>query len=213
MRRARGFTLIEVLVALAIVVVGMAAVLGALSSSADTVWYLRDKTFAQWVALNQIAMLRLSGQQTPVGDSSGDVDFAGRSWHWRREVVATEVPGVVRLDVSVRLAEVKAGDDQAWLTTVSGIQGDAVGKPNGYQPDWGVQSLPGSPSGPRAQAAQTIGSGVLPAVAAPGAPPGGADLGGPDTLVTPDTLGDSQSVGESGTRDSQVTILGGGRQQ
>jgi len=56
-RGARGFTLIEVLVALAIVTVGMAAVLGTLSSSADTVVYLRDKTFANWVALNQIAQV------------------------------------------------------------------------------------------------------------------------------------------------------------
>jgi general secretion pathway protein I len=41
-----GFTLIEVLVALAIVAIGMSAVLTALASSADTVNYLRDKTFA-----------------------------------------------------------------------------------------------------------------------------------------------------------------------
>ena len=48
MRRARGgFTLIEVLVALAIVAIGMAAVMGALSSSANTLSYLRDKTLAQ----------------------------------------------------------------------------------------------------------------------------------------------------------------------
>ncbi|HEY2340845.1 MAG TPA: type II secretion system minor pseudopilin GspI, partial [Steroidobacteraceae bacterium] len=97
MNRTRGFTLIEVLVALAIVAIGMAAVLGALTSSANTLAYLRDKTFAQWVALNQIATLRLSGQMTPTGNSDGNTDFAGRSWHWRREVTATQVPGVVRI--------------------------------------------------------------------------------------------------------------------
>ena len=180
MRGARGFTLIEVLVALAIVAVGMAAVLGTLSSSADTVSYLRDKTFAQWVALNQIATLRLSGQQTPVGDSSGDIDFAGRSWHWRREVVATEVPGVVRIDVSVRDARIKAGDNEAWLTTVSGVQGDAVGAANGYLPDWGAQSLGGAP-GQGGQATQTIGS-RAPTVVTSG--PGISDLGGAGA-VTP----------------------------
>ena len=99
MKRARqtcgGFTLIEVLVALAIVTIGMAAVLGTLSSSADTVSYLRDKTFAQWVGLNQIANLRLSGQVAPTGNSEGDTDFAGRKWHWRQEVAATQIPGVV----------------------------------------------------------------------------------------------------------------------
>lgn len=139
-RGARGFTLIEVLVALVIVAVGMAAVLSALSSSASTVSFLRDETFAQWLALNQIATLRISGQQPPVGNTDGDTDFAGRSWHWRQEVVSTEVPGVVRIDVKVRPKEIKAGDDEAWTTTVSGISGNSVGIPDGYNPSWGAQA-------------------------------------------------------------------------
>jgi general secretion pathway protein I len=169
-RRARGggFTLIEVLVALAIVAIGMAAVMGALTSSANMISYLRDKTLAQWVALNQIANLRLSGQQPPSGISNGDTDFAGRSWHWRQEVVATEVPGVERIDISVRPSEVKAGEDNGWFTTVSGIWGDAVGTPNGFQPDWGTQTLGGLPASP---GLGTPGPGTVPA---PGAqnPPG-----------------------------------------
>lgn len=162
MRRARGFTLIEVLVALAIVAIGMAAVLGALNSSANTISYLRDKSFAQWVALNQIATLRISGQMTPTGNSDGNTDFAGRSWHWRREVTATQVPGVVRIDVKVRPADIKADDDNGWFTTVSGIQGDAVGVPNPVVPDWGAQVLPGLQSGQtpgQPGAPGTIGSG------------------------------------------------------
>jgi general secretion pathway protein I len=165
MSRGRGFTLVEVLVALAIVAIGMAAVLGALTSSANTSAYMRDKTFAQWVALNQIALLRLSGQMTPTGNSDGDTDFAGRKWHWRREVTATQVPGVVRIDVKVRPAEIKADDDNGWFTTVSGIQGDAVGVPNGYLPDWGAQTLPGlSPASGqtgRKLGAPTIGPGGI----------------------------------------------------
>ena len=137
---AGGFTLIEVLVALAIVAIGMSAVLTALASSADTVNYLRDKTFAQWVALNKIATIRISGQQPPTGNTNGDTDYAGRSWHWRQAVVATEVPGVVRIDVSVRPAEVKGGDDNGWVTTVSGISGNSVGTPDGgATPNWGTQ--------------------------------------------------------------------------
>src|SRR5271154_6749398 len=89
--RERGFTLIEVLVALAIVAIGMAAVLGALTSSASTVLYMRDKTLAQWIALNHIAEQRLQmtpGQAPQTGNSDGDVDYAGQKWHWRQETVA-----------------------------------------------------------------------------------------------------------------------------
>lgn len=183
MRHARGFTLIEVLVALAIVAIGMAAVLGTLTSSANTISYLRDKTFAQWVALNQIATLRISGQMTPVGNSDGNVDFAGRSWHWRREVIATQVPGVVRIDVKVRPADIKADDDNGWFTTVSGIQGDAVGVPNGYQPDWGAQvqtgfGATGQGSGKLGAPGTTMGSG---GIGTPGMI-GSGGIGAPNTL-------------------------------
>lgn len=131
-RRGRGFTLIEVLVALVIVAVGMSVLMGALSSSARTVVYMQDKMFAEWVALNQIASLRLGlqqGQIPPTGSTNGDLDFANRSWHWRQDVVASQVPGINRIDFKVRPKEVKGGDDDSWYVTVSGLAGNAMGAP------------------------------------------------------------------------------------
>jgi len=164
--RRRGFTLIEVLVALAIVTVGMAALLGTLTSSADTVAYLRDKTFANWVALNQIALVRISGQLPAPGKSDGDADFAGRKWHWHQDVTTTQVPGMVRMDVSVRPADAASSDsDRGWYATLSGISGDALGLPRGDLPDWGAQNLtPASNAG-----SGTLSPGATPAT--PGASP------------------------------------------
>ncbi len=148
--RGGGFTLVEVLVALVIVVLGMAAVLETLSSSANTIIFLRDKTFAEWVALNQIANLRLQlqpQQVPPTGNTTGEIDYAGRSWHWRQEVVATQVQGMERIDVKVRPADIKAGDDDGWFVTVSGIAGDSLSAPTGTTPVWGSGEQQGGQPG------------------------------------------------------------------
>jgi type II secretion system protein I len=102
--RALGFTLLEVLVALVIVAFGMGAVLAALSSSADNIVALRDRTMAEWVAMNQIADARLSLNAPQTGFSEGDVrSFGGSDWHWRQDVVAVEmVPGLLEIAVRVR---------------------------------------------------------------------------------------------------------------
>ncbi len=150
-RRSVGFTLIEVLVALAIVAIGMAAVLGALTSSASTVLYMRDKTLAQWVALNHIAEQRLqnqAGQVPQTGKSDGDVDYAGSKWHWHQEIVATAVQGMVRMDVRVRPSDSKADDDHGWYVTLSGILGDAVAAPRGDMPLWGSGTTAPTPNQP-----------------------------------------------------------------
>jgi general secretion pathway protein I len=155
-----GFTLIEVLVALVIVAVGMGAMLGALSSSASTVSYMRDKTFAEWVALNQIANTRLQlqqGQVPPVGTTNGDLDYAGRSWHWQQDVVATQIQGMVRIDAKVRPAEIK-GDDTGWYVTVSGLSGDAVTAPGVTITPWDGTTIGGGGSNVPAPTPSTTSS-------------------------------------------------------
>ena len=136
-RKGAGFTLIEVLVALAIVTIGMAALLGTLSSAAGTTAYLQDKTLAEWIALNQVATVRLQKQAPSKGDSEGEVDYAGRKWKWSQTVADMQmIPGVLRIDVKVRPSEVVASQDNAWFASVSGVVGDAVGVPRGDMPSW-----------------------------------------------------------------------------
>lgn len=157
-RLRRGFTLIEVLVALVIVAVGMSALMGALSSSAKTVVYMQDKTFAEWVALNQIATVRLKliqSQLPPTGNTNGDIEFANQTWHWRQEVVDSQVPGIRRIDVKVRPKGVGGNndDDNAnWYVTVSGLAGNSLGTPGQVSIQWdpnpGTGLTPPPPSNP-----------------------------------------------------------------
>jgi len=146
--RPRGFTLIEVLVALVIVGVGMGALLATLTSAADSSIYLRDKTFAEWIALNRISELRLAAKAPATGKSAGELDFAGRRWKYEQEVIETDIPGVLRIDVSVADAATQAGNSRrkSWTVTASGVTGDALLAPNGQEPDWNGGPFPGEPT-------------------------------------------------------------------
>src|SRR5579863_7087994 len=101
---ARGFTLIEVLVALVIVAFGIGAVLTALSGSAANIGALREKTLAQWLALNRISDVRLNLQPPQLGTTEGDVrGFGNGDWHWQQIVTAVqEIPGLLQITVKVR---------------------------------------------------------------------------------------------------------------
>jgi general secretion pathway protein I len=150
--RNGGFTLIEVLVALVIVAFGIGALLTTLTSSADNVTYLREKSFAEWIALNRISEVRLSGAIPQIGSSNGEVEFAGSRWRWA-QVVADQGQGDMRrLDVSVtRIAEVESptAGEQPSLATAFGFMSPRVASPNGAGPDWSAPSLSGlNPLGP-----------------------------------------------------------------
>ena len=144
----RGFTLIEVLVALAIVTLGMAALLGTLNSAAGTAGYLQDKTLAEWIALNQVSKVRLSAQGPSKGGSGGEVDYAGRKWTWSQTVDDMPIPGVLSIVVKVRPSDVTASGDNAWYAEVTGVVGDAVGAPRGDLPSWNTTAGLGNSATP-----------------------------------------------------------------
>ena len=92
---ARGFTLLEVLIALAIVAMSVGALLGTVTSSASNVIYLKDKTLAEWVALNRLAELRIDKNMPDVGKRKGNSVLGGMRWEWEEEVVELPVQGIV----------------------------------------------------------------------------------------------------------------------
>lgn len=154
--RTRGFTLIEVVVALFVIALGMGALLTTLASSADTVAYLRDKSFAQWIALNRLSELRLSTGRPETGVTRDTVEYAGSNWVWQQEISEAGIGGLLRVDVRVARvgddedAEPPEGDDFASLGTAVGFISATPTRGSGLTPDWSPRapSGPGGPGGP-----------------------------------------------------------------
>ena len=118
---ARGFTLVEVLVALAIVALAVTAVLVSMMRQIEGTTYLRDKMIAHWVAENQLelALLRnAASNQVPQDVQSGEVEMAGSTWYWRAEPKRTGAQGFVQLEISVSANEEKDASPLATLSAV-----------------------------------------------------------------------------------------------
>lgn len=105
---ARGFTLIEILVALAIVAVALAAGMRALAQSADGAGTLKARTLAMWVAQNRLAEAEFARDLPATGSRSGEASQGGSPFVWRESVGATPNPAFRRLDIEV--AEAAAPD-------------------------------------------------------------------------------------------------------
>lgn len=124
--RTRGFTLIEVLAALVIVSLGMLAVIQAVSETARNGNYLRDRTLAHWIAMNQLTLTRLAPSAPKIDKSDDEVEMGGRRWRWTMEVTQTPLDSVRRIDVSVRPED---ADEDSSLASVTGFYGTAIGQP------------------------------------------------------------------------------------
>lgn len=100
-RPIRGFTLLETLVALAILAIALSAAFRAMGVTAQSAAELRERLIGDWVAENRLAELRATGAWPGPGSSEGTADQAGRRYRWREEVKATPNPLFRRVDVSV----------------------------------------------------------------------------------------------------------------
>ncbi|MEZ5573983.1 MAG: type II secretion system minor pseudopilin GspI [Halioglobus sp.] len=131
--RARGFTLVEVMVALAIVAIALPALLMALYQQVDDTAYLRDKTLAEMVAANQLAQMRLviaSTRSLTTGKDNGVATLADRDWYWWAETKTTEVPQYYRIEIAVSLEEEQGA--QPLYTLSAFMSGDLAIDPSGF---------------------------------------------------------------------------------
>ncbi|MCF6298981.1 MAG: type II secretion system minor pseudopilin GspI [Thiomicrorhabdus sp.] len=99
---SNGFTLLEVLIALGVLAIALGAITQTIGNATSNAGYLRDKTFAHWVGMNQVAELQASQNFPSLGIETGSEVMANHEWYWRREV--NETPG--REEISNRSRQI-----------------------------------------------------------------------------------------------------------
>lgn len=106
--KCRGFTLVEVLVALAIISIALLAALRVAGAGTSSIGELRARLLAGWVAENVLAEQRARGEWPSLGVQRGAQRQAGLEFVWREEVIATPNVAFRRVDIRVFAAPEEA---------------------------------------------------------------------------------------------------------
>ncbi len=115
-RCIHGFTLIETLVALAIVAVALLSALRAMGATAQSTAALRERTLASWVAQNRLAMHRANAAWPAIGVYRGEAEQARVKLRWEEKVSGT--PNALFRRIDIRVLDARA---EHTLVTLSGF--------------------------------------------------------------------------------------------
>ena len=120
-KKHKGFTLLEVLVALAVFSVAAIALMRVSESQLRLSQTLEEKTFAHWIALNMLTEMQ-TGQDWPsVGEQIGKVAMVNREWKVKVKTQTTPMSRVRRIDISVGIAPKDFTDEMQDLTFITGF--------------------------------------------------------------------------------------------
>jgi general secretion pathway protein I len=101
----KGFTLLEVMLAMAVFSIAGIAILGTAETNARNLGYLESKIVANWVASNQLVETTLDASWPPKNNKKGKVELAGLEWFWQQKVIKTTDSDMRAIVMEVRLEE------------------------------------------------------------------------------------------------------------
>lgn len=131
-RNNRGFTLIEVMVAIAIFAMAALAAVSVASGHLNSLSTIQQRTFAQYVAANRLTDLNLANTWPIKDNQRGSERQGGVEWQWRQQVVETVTPNVVAVTIEVTQGE----QDYQWARLTQYIR-----KPQSSDTDGGNNAL------------------------------------------------------------------------
>ena len=110
-----GFTLIEVMLAVAVFAIAGVALLGAAQNNFENLSRLEQKTVANWVASNQLTAASLDKTWPPKNNRKGQTEMAGSIWYWQQKVERTQDSSLRSITIEIR----KNSDDEKALTELT----------------------------------------------------------------------------------------------
>lgn len=125
-RRQSGFTLLEVLVALGILAIALGAIIQSVSQATSNIGYLRDKTYAHWVAMNRVVEIQVGNTWPNLGTDEGSEVMANHEWFWKETI--SEPLGAEELSQAARRVEIEVRRDRESERPIVTIMA-FVGKP------------------------------------------------------------------------------------
>ena len=111
-----GFTLLEVMVALFVVAIALGGAIKVMGNAAQNTSRLSNRTFAQWVGLNQVAKLKIDHAWPKLGETKGDSEMASQEWKWVQKIIKTDDKRIKRVEISVSPAN--SSDSNPYATVV-----------------------------------------------------------------------------------------------
>ena len=123
---SQGFTLIEILVALTIIAISMGALIKSTGSHTATASYLKQKTIAHYVAMNEIKKLHIENKFPAIGTEKNSTEMAGNTWYWKRVIGETGLQNPftqkpVKIMREVKITVYSDEDHEKSLTQLNGF--------------------------------------------------------------------------------------------
>jgi|TARA_B110000014_G_scaffold68091_1_gene46533 general secretion pathway protein I len=98
----KGFTLLEVMLAMAVFAIAGVALMSAANSNYRHISHIEETMLANWVASNQLVEVNLDKSWPPKNNQKGDVELAGRKWYWQQKVIKTTDKDMRAVTIEVR---------------------------------------------------------------------------------------------------------------
>jgi general secretion pathway protein I len=136
---SKGFTLVEVMVALMIVAMALPALVILVMSQVDGAAHIRNKTYGMWIAENELTRLTLLNNKALfptyklAEKDSGKTEMMGLQWQWQFETVpAEEIPvkGIVKLDLDIGVTGIAEGSGYQGAKSLDKV--DSIAHLTGY---------------------------------------------------------------------------------